>query len=79
METGRASQTAFRVAMRRAVHQVVDQPCILTDPIAVPLLGSCFSFDPARERHRIARAFRAFMAVRSRYAEDRLAEAVARG
>jgi methyltransferase (TIGR00027 family) len=79
METGRASKTAFRVAMRRAIHQVLDQPCVLADPIAVPLLGRHFTFDREREMSTIARAFRAFMAARSRFAEDRLAEAVALG
>lgn len=79
METGRASKTAFRVALRRAVHQVLDHPCVLCDPIAQPLLGPRFAFDPDRERQPVARAFRAFMAVRSRYAEDRLAECVAEG
>ena len=79
METGRASKTAFRVAMRRAVHQVLDQPCVLVDPIAVPLLGPRFAFDQEREMHPVARAFRAFMAARSRFAEDRLAEAVESG
>lgn len=79
METGRASRTAFRVAMRRAAHQVLDRPCVLLDPIAVPLLGPHFALDRAREMHPIARAFRAFMAMRSRYAEDRLAEAAAGG
>ncbi|MGO8933385.1 MAG: class I SAM-dependent methyltransferase [Terracidiphilus sp.] len=79
METGRASKTALRVALRRAVHQVLDQPCVLTDPIAIPLLGREFRYDRAREMHAVARAFRAFMAVRSRYAEDRLAASVAGG
>jgi methyltransferase (TIGR00027 family) len=79
METGRASKTALRVAHRRAVHQVLDQPCVLTDPVAIPLLGREFRYDPAREMHPIARAFRAFMAVRSRYAEDQLAVSVAQG
>jgi methyltransferase (TIGR00027 family) len=79
METGRASKTAFRVAMRRAVHQILDQPCVLVDPVAVPLLGPRFTFDHEREMSPVARAFRAFMAARSRYAEDRLAEAVASG
>jgi methyltransferase (TIGR00027 family) len=79
METGRASKTAFRVAHRRAVHQVIDQPCVLSDPIAVPLLGARFAYDPLRERRSFARAFRAFMAVRSRYAEDHLAQSVAQG
>jgi methyltransferase (TIGR00027 family) len=63
--------------MRRAAHQVLDQPRVLDDPIAVPLLGPAFVVDRARESHRIASAFRAFMTARSRYAEDRLAESVA--
>lgn len=79
METGRASRTALRVAHRRAVHQVLDQPCVLTDPVAIPLLGPEFGYDSSREMHPIARAFRAFMAVRSRYAEDRLAASLAEG
>ena len=79
MQTGRASRTALRVAQRRAIHQVLDKPCVLADPIAIPLLGPEFSYDPVREMHPFARAFRAFMAARSRYAEDRLAKAVANG
>jgi methyltransferase (TIGR00027 family) len=77
METGRPSRTAFRVALRRAIHQVLDSPPVLADPIAVPLLGTQFAFDPRREMHPVARAFRAYMAVRSRFAEDQLAEAAA--
>jgi methyltransferase (TIGR00027 family) len=79
METGTPSRTALRVALRRAVHQVLDQPPVHDDPIAVRLLGPHFQFDHIREMSPIARGFRAFMAVRSRYAEDRLAECVAEG
>jgi methyltransferase (TIGR00027 family) len=79
MEPGRASRTALRVALRRAVHQVLDQPCVLSDPIAIPLLGEQFTYDIAREQNPVARAFRAYMAMRSRYAEDQLACAVSAG
>jgi methyltransferase (TIGR00027 family) len=79
MESGRASKTALRVAIRRAAHQIMEQPRILDDPIAVRLLGPGFARDMERASHRVARDFRAFMAARSRYAEDRLAEAVANG
>lgn len=79
MQTGRASKTALRVAIRRAAHQLMDRPCILHDPIALPLLGPGFARDLERASHKVARDFRAFMAVRSRYAEDRLAEAFERG
>ena len=33
------SKTAFRVAMRRAVHQLLDEPKVLDDPFALPILG----------------------------------------
>lgn len=79
METGQASRTALRVAVRRAAHQLLDQPCVLLDPVAVRLLGPHFTVDTQREMNPVARAFRAFMAARSRYAEDRLAEAVGAG
>jgi methyltransferase (TIGR00027 family) len=79
METGRASRTALRVAIRRAAHQIADHPLILDDPIAVRLLGPGFDRDMERAMHKVARDFRLFMVARSRYAEDRLAAAVAEG
>ena len=79
MKTGRASRTALRVAIRRAAHQVIDRPRVLDDPIAVPLIGPGFERDMERAMHPVARDFRLFMASRSRYAEDRLAAAVAQG
>jgi methyltransferase (TIGR00027 family) len=79
MQTGRASKTALRVAMRRAAHQLMDKPPVLDDPIAVRLVGAGFARDMERAQHKVARDFRAFMAVRSRYVEDHLAAAVARG
>jgi methyltransferase (TIGR00027 family) len=79
METGRASRTALRVAIRRAAHQLADPPAILNDPIAVRLIGNDFARDLDRAMEKVARDFRAFMAARSRYTEDRLADAVANG
>jgi methyltransferase (TIGR00027 family) len=57
----------------------MDHPRILEDPIAVPLLGPGLQRDLERAMHPVARDFRAFMATRSRCAEDCLAEAVAHG
>jgi methyltransferase (TIGR00027 family) len=83
MQTGRPSRTAYGVAYRRAVHQLLDPPPVLQDPIAIPILGPGFSArfeeDLERQQHPYARTFRAFMAVRSRYAEDNLGSAVAAG
>ena len=79
METGKASKTALGVAIRRAAHQLMDAPPVLDDPIAVRLIGEGHRGKMGRASHRVGRDFRAFMAARSRYAEDRLAEAVKRG
>jgi methyltransferase (TIGR00027 family) len=82
MEADRPSRTAWGVATRRAAHQLLDTPpLVLNDPLAVPILGAGAAerIMDEREKHESAfgRAMRAFMVGRSRYAEDRLAEAVA--
>ena len=82
MQEGKFSRTAQRVAIRRAAHQLLDQPRVLDDPLALRIIGSeaeeALRSDP-KEHHAFSRAFRAFMAARSRYAEDELARAVAHG
>ncbi len=79
METGRASKTALGVAIRRAAHQLIDKPPVLDDPIAMRLIGEGHPRLMERAMHPVGRDFRGFMAARSRYAEDRLAEAVSNG
>ena len=69
----------MRVAIRRAAHQLVDRPPVLNDPIAVRLVGSDYPRDLERASHTVARDFRAYLAARSRFAEDHLAEAAAAG
>lgn len=77
----KASRTALRVAMRRAAHQILDDPKVLDDPVAMRILP-----DEAQRRIQTEspwqtpgeRSLRAFMVTRSRYAEDRLAAAVSR-
>jgi methyltransferase (TIGR00027 family) len=72
---GTPSRTAFGVAGRRAAHQLLDQPLVFEDPFAVRIVGGRIDI----KESPVSRALRAFMAVRSRYAEDNLAKAVARG
>jgi methyltransferase (TIGR00027 family) len=83
METYQPSRTAFRVALRRAVHQLIDRPTVLDDPLAIGILGSRgpaeLDSEIAKSTSSFSRSLRAFVAVRSRYAEDELAKAVARG
>jgi methyltransferase (TIGR00027 family) len=61
--------------MRRAAHQVLDDPKVLEDPIAVPIIGG----EVERDDSTFSRSMRAFMVARSRYAEDQLAAAVSNG
>jgi methyltransferase (TIGR00027 family) len=82
MQEGEFSKTANRVAIRRAAHQLLDQPKVLDDPLALRIIGSEAAHDlrsNPKEHHAFSRAFRAFMAARSRFAEDELARAVAHG
>jgi len=82
MQEGKFSRTAQRVAIRRAAHQLLDEPRVLDDPLALRIIGAeaaaALRSDP-KEDHAFARAFRAFMAARSRFAEDELARAVESG
>ena len=82
MEEGKFSRTALRVAIRRAAHQILDEPRVLDDPLALRIIGAEAAARlraSPREDKFFYPAFRAFMAARSRYAEDRLALAVKRG
>jgi|GEM_PF-1264576 len=83
MKPDRPSSTAFRVAMRRAAHQILDRPLVLEDPIALRIVGSRradeIRANPKRYDSSFGRALRLFLVARSRCAEDALASAVARG
>jgi methyltransferase (TIGR00027 family) len=80
MHTAQASRTALRVAMRRAAHQLRDTPRVLDDPLALRIVGEPRAREIAAvDDDPVSRATRAFMAVRSRLAEDTLAAAVAAG
>lgn len=79
-----ASQTALGTAYLRAAHQLLDgEPKLLDDPVAVTLLGPDASAriqaNADAYRSPIAESLRAHVVLRSRFAEDRLAEAVNRG
>jgi methyltransferase (TIGR00027 family) len=81
MDEGRPSITAQSTATLRAAHQILDRPRIFDDPLALRIIGtqaqSSVRANP-QGYERLA-ALRAFVALRSRYAEDELARAVKRG
>lgn len=83
LEAERPSRTALRVALRRAAHQIYDDPLVFRDPLAVAILGEGYREELHRTPRRLDRAFsvalRAFLVARSRFAEDMLAAGIAHG
>jgi len=80
MQSGQPSRTAFAAAAHRAAHQVLEQGRIFRDPLAAAILGEtpeAIALDA--EVHPERRPMRAFIAARTRFAEDALAAAVACG
>src|SRR5271170_2512824 len=76
MQDLKPSRTAQRVALRRAAHQLLDSPPVFHDPLAVAIAGPGNTYEP---QSSFSRGLRAFIAARSRYAEDHLTSAVERG
>jgi methyltransferase (TIGR00027 family) len=78
-----ASTTATGVAWLHAAHQLIDSvPRVLDDPIIARLMGATPHLMAEREgrlQSPRARALRAHVVARTRFAEDRLEQAVARG
>jgi methyltransferase (TIGR00027 family) len=84
LETAKPSRTALGVAICRASHQLYDAaPRVFEDPVAVPILGEVHRASleayGAAMQERFELGLRARILMRSRYAEDKLAVAVAQG
>jgi methyltransferase (TIGR00027 family) len=79
METGQPSRTARAAAAHRAVHQVIEKGLIFADPLAIPILGDVEALVREADQNPHRRAMRIFIAARTRFAEDALATAVAKG
>ena len=83
LEEGQPSRTAQSTALQRAAHQLLEVPRVFEDPIALRVFGArgVARLAQALERYRTesSRAIRAFLVLRSRFAEDGLADAFRRG
>jgi methyltransferase (TIGR00027 family) len=83
MKDNSPSRTALGAAMHRAAHQLLDHPPIFADPYALRIVGPKAEAElrggTSRHADVRGRGLRAFIAARSRFSEDALAEAVARG
>ena len=81
---GQPSLTALTAAAARAAHLIVDnEPVIFADTLAQALLGEraveLIAYHRAHGTHPVLAGARAQVTCRSRYAEDRLADAIGRG
>jgi methyltransferase (TIGR00027 family) len=83
MEEGSPSKTAQGAALLRAVHQLADSPKIFDDPLALTIVGeeaaAAIRAGMGTPAMKETEGLRAFIAVRSRFTEDSLSEAVAHG
>jgi methyltransferase (TIGR00027 family) len=83
MLPGQASQTLLIASIMRARHQLIDMPVVLDDPVVLKLVPE--AQDPSvltefgEPRAPMASLMRSMFAVRSRFTEDRLAQAAACG
>ena len=71
----------MRAALHRAAHQLLDRPLVFADDVVLRLIGPelVATITPDWADQAAVRRLRATIALRSRYAEDRLADAVRRG
>lgn len=83
IHTGEPSRSALKVAAMRAAHQLLDEPNVLDDPIALPILGpeteAILRDNPFTLNDPISRVLRAALVLRSKLAEDELSHSVASG
>lgn len=77
------SLTAYKTAMMRAAHQILDHPKVFEDPIALRIIGTQGVSDIRPERRgfqsRVHSYLRSFIVARSRFVEDELSIAINRG
>lgn len=80
MKPRQPSRTAHGAASHRAAHQTLENAAIFADPFACAILGETPQAVAEREAAEPRRRpMRLFVSSRSRFAEDSLAAAVARG
>jgi methyltransferase (TIGR00027 family) len=83
MKQNRPSLTAYKVAIMRAAHQILDNPKVFEDPIALKIVGtqgdSEIHSEKPKFKSRLHSYLRAIVVARSRFTEDELYAAIKRG
>lgn len=83
MKQDSPSLTAYKVAMMRAAHQILDNPNVFEDPIALPIVGNQGVSEIYSEKRKFKTGLqcylRAIVVARSRFVEEELSIAFNRG
>lgn len=83
MNSDRQSKTAYYVAMMRAAHQILDDPIVFEDPLALQIIGAEGAAKIRSQRRELqtrpSRYLRAFVVARSKFAEQELSVSIERG
>jgi methyltransferase (TIGR00027 family) len=83
MKQNSPSLSAYKVAIMRAAHQILDNPKVFEDPIALSIVGTQGDFEIHSEKRkfktRLHSYLRAIVVARTRFAEDELTAAIKRG
>lgn len=83
VHAGKPSRTALHVATLRAAHQLLDEPIVFEDPLAMTILDPDTRLrlldDPFQYNDPLSRGERGSLVARSKFAEDEIARAAAVG
>src|SRR5690349_2396226 len=79
MNQGQPSRTAEEVAVYRAAHNLLDAPTVYDDSLAMRVIDPSTQDLLRNDRLKLDPQVRAFISMRSRFAEDELARAVQAG
>lgn len=83
MKQNHHSLAAYKVALMRAAHQVIDDPKIFEDPIALSIIGtqgkSAILSEKKKFKKKLSGYLRAIVVARSRFVEDELSQAIKQG
>jgi methyltransferase (TIGR00027 family) len=83
MKPDSPSLSAYKVAIMRAAHQLLDNPKVFQDPLALSIVGtqgeSEIYSQKRRFKSRLPNYLRAIVVARSRFVEDELSVAIKRG
>ncbi len=83
MKQNHPSLTAYKVAIMRAAHQIIDNPTVFEDQIALKIIGTHGDYEIQEKKRKFKTKLhsylRAIVVARSKFVEDELSAAIKRG